>query len=372
MKAGRALSLMTLALAVNCGHSKRTSSGDTPSSSGGVAAAGGSGGTARAGGAGTDVGGSSQGGAAGGGNEAGDAGEGEGGVSTGGASTGGTPMGGMGGGNAGASGCLSPATLFPAVVPTGQTSGLDGNANPPGAPARSFDGYVIQTPCVPTACENCVGSGWRYEGLDTGCGTSFEAVQNFTVGGTPGQSYRVTLHFYGIVEPKRYGPTVTRESATRPANLDTGATPPPWAYADGSPSLMASDFGTYEIHVVDNDGVDVCSYFLNSDTSEGNWTYVLNYERTINVIGGGRVRVRRFDRDCEIIKNCSLGGTTAPCTPVGCNNRARVVDISAAMPQPTGLLQPGLMNDDAHSGQWLLIDVTSVQCGLPALDCNGT
>jgi hypothetical protein len=198
------------------------------------------------------------------------------------------------------------------------------------------------------------------------------AVQNFAVGGVPGQRYRVTLHVYGIVEPKYYGASVTRASAhMRPANLDDGADPPPWAYADGNPSLPVSVYNTWEIHVVDNGGVDVCSYFLNSDTSEGHWAYALNYEKTIDVIGGGRIRLRASDPNCRLIKNCWANGEQGPCDETGCDDLPRTVDVSAAMPQPTGLMQPGLGVDRGNSGQWVFIDVTAVACGMPAMDCSG-
>jgi hypothetical protein len=281
---------------------------------------------------------------------------------------------GMAGG--GAAGCPSAAELFPMAVPTGNASGLGTGAaaHPPGAPAGSLEGHLVFTPCADTSCDDCTGAGWIYKGITRACqadGQGLNSIQNFTVGGTPGQAYNVTMHFYGVAEPKNYGGSVTRQSGTmRPGNQDTGANPAPWAYATGNPNYTMSDYNTYEIHVVDNMGAEVCSYFLNSDTSEGHWTYVLNYERTITVIGGGRVRVRVFDRNCRMIKNCMSGGTQGQCSATGCNNKARTVDTAAAMPQPMGLTQPGLGNDTNQAGQWLFIDVTQVAC-TARLGCNG-
>jgi hypothetical protein len=284
----------------------------------------------------------------------------------------GGPMGGAGLGGGGTGGeCPVVPDLFPATVPTGQNVGLVGNPNPTGAQARSFDGYLLQLPCVDGACDECGDGGWVYEGITSACTNGGRsAVQNFVVGGEPGQRYRVTLHFYGIVEPKNYGNAVTRASGSmRPTNSDSGATPPPWAYANGNPTFTQSDYNTFEIHVVDNNGQEVCSYYLNSDTVEGHWSYVLNYERTVDVVGGGRIRIRAYNRNCTQIKNCNGGG---PCgSTSNCQIRARLVDVSTAQPQPTGLVQPGLGNDDANSGQWLYVDVTSVSCGQPALNCSG-
>ena len=283
--------------------------------------------------------------------------------------------GGSGGAGGSAGECLIGINeLFPPVIPTGQFTGLSGTQNPSGASPRSFDGYLLQEPCNTTACDDCGSAGWVYDGIRTSCNsTGLNAVQNFTVGGVPGQRYRVTLHFYGIVEPKDYGILVTRAAgSTRPNNLDTGATPPPFAYAIGNPTYRGSDYNTYELHVVDNTGAEVCSYFLNSDTLEGHWTYVLNYERTIDVIGGGRIRMRSYDRNCRSIKNCYAGGEQGPCTATGCNDKARLVDVSQANPQPSGLMQPGLGNNSpGNCGQWLFIDVTNVSCGQQALTCSG-
>jgi hypothetical protein len=297
-----------------------------------------------------------------------------GGMGTSGGGGGGRPStGGSGAGGSGAGGVCtnvpSIAELFPAVVPTDQSSGLDGDPSPEGAPARSLDGYLLQVPCMDTDCDDCISAGWAYEGIITPCTIATDTVQNFWVGGTPGMRYRVTLHFYGVVGPKNYGSVVTRASAPqRPMNLDTGADPPPWAYAEGSPMIRQSDYDSFEIHVVDHQGQDVCSYFVNSDTAEGHWTYILNYEKTIDVIGAGRIRVRYYDRNCRLIKNCVVGdaGSCANCT-----TRTRTVDTSTANPQPVGLEQPGLGNDAANSGQWLYVDVTNVTCGPAALGCNG-
>ena len=44
----------------------------------------------------------------------------------------------------------------------------------------------------------------------------FNVNQVFYVGGETGQMYNVTVHFYGIAEPKNYGTGVTREAGTGP------------------------------------------------------------------------------------------------------------------------------------------------------------
>jgi hypothetical protein len=67
------------------------------------------------------------------------------------------------------------------------------------------------------------------------------------------------------------------------------------------------------------------------------------------------VLLRVHDRNCRQIKNC--GSTPGfPCAP-----KARVVDVSAAMPAPV-FDQPSLGNPGGadHAGQWWLLDVVGV------------
>jgi hypothetical protein len=103
---------------------------------------------------------------------------------------------------------------------------------------------------------------------------------------------------------------------------------------------------------MDQQGSEVGAYYLNSDTQQGHYTYAISYERTIPVVGGGKIRFRSVDRNCRLIKNCPGG---APCA-----SKARSVDISTASPPPTTLSQPGLGKTIGNSGQWLLIDVVNV------------
>ncbi len=263
---------------------------------------------------------------------------------------GGMPNMSSGGMNAGAGtgsmSCPTIAELFP-------TSGNLG----------SLDGRLVTTPCSPTNSDDCSGAGWIYNGTTTGCmNGALNAQQDFAVGGTPGESYQVTLHFYGVVEPKNYGNMVTREAGdTRPTHMASGATPAPWASANGGVSYPASDYNTYEVHVLDDQGDEIKQYFLNSDTAEGHWTYLINYERTIEVIGGGKVRMRTYDRNCRMIKNC--GDRSGGVSFTTCSSATKqTVDVGAVMPAPTGLSQPGLGQAAAESGQWLLVDVTKVAC----------
>jgi hypothetical protein len=246
----------------------------------------------------------------------------------------------------------------------------------------SLDGRLVVMPCgdANTAGTDCGGGGGYYStaGSTTATyvqcsGGNFNLNQVFFVGGETGKMYNVRVHFYGVSEPKNYGTGVTREAGTaRPAATPTGAgaTPTPWATAAGNHTYPVSDYNTAEIRVcrtracaaTDESNV----YYLNADTQEGHWTYVLNYEKDIVVVGGGAVRVRNYDRNCRQIKNCGPSGTAANQCATAAN--ARIVSTTAAMPAPRtgpaasgGLSQPNFEVFTAgSSGQWLLIDVVRI------------
>jgi len=181
-----------------------------------------------------------------------------------------------------------------------------------------------------------------------------------------------------VSEPKNYGTNgqngLMREAGTaRPALTPTGAgaTPTPWATAPGGHTYPVSDYNTNEIRVCRTRACAAADesnvYYLNSDTREGHWTYVLNYQKQIQVVGGGSIRVKNYDRNCREIKNCGPEGE--PATACANDANARIINISAASPQPSnataasgGLLQPNLNSARpvGSSGQWLLIDVVKI------------
>jgi hypothetical protein len=294
----------------------------------------------------------------------------------------GTAAGGTGGSAAGTTGGLP---TIPELFPTSGTQG--------GIAIGSLDGRLITMPCGddnPNGTD-CGGGGGYLTTAGSGtaarlqcAGTSFTADHLYHVGGQAGRMYTVTLHFYGVAEPKQYcSPNATscaanmvmkEAGANRPANTPNGGTTPaptPWATAPAGHTYPGSDYNTNEIRVcrtracTANDEVAV--YYLNADSREGHWTYVLNYRKPIQVVGGGAVRVRNFDRNCRQIKNCGPENTAANQCATAAN--ARIITTSGASPAPAagaassgGLQQPNLdpARPPGASGQWLLIDVVSV------------
>lgn len=233
----------------------------------------------------------------------------------------------------------------------------------------ALDGHLVVTPCGNTPSgDDCTAAGWRSNAVNNGANTAcsaarLEAVIPFDVNGTAGAEYDVTMRFYGIMEPRQYS-NVMREAGG--ATDRNGGTPTGWATASGNAAVYNmgdNNYNTYEIFVYsDRNRMNrVAQYFLNSDSGTGHYTFIINYEKTITLIGGGQVVLRVYDANCTMIKNCGPNGGMG----AACATNARTVDISAAMPQPMGmpmLQQPALGNQGGaqHSGQWWLIDVKSV------------
>lgn len=332
---------------------------------GGTAGTGTGGATAGTGGAGMGGATAGTGGAGMGGTTAGAAGAGMGGTTAGaaGAGMGGTAgMSGASMGGAGAGGIAGTSGTGTAGAGMGGMGGTGSTDPTPETIAPGLDGHLIQTPCGDEPnTDDCAGSGWKSTAVNNNANHicengRLEANITFDVAGVAGTSYDVTMHFYGIMEPRQYS-NVTREASGDP-NLN-GSTPYPWAEAAGGATITGSgdqNYNTYEIHVMDEGGQAVRSYFLNADNGTGHYTMLINYEKTIEVIGGGEIRLRVFDQNCRMIKNCGASGGTP------CSGKARTVDIAGASPAPsmTLLNQPGLGKTPEHSGQWWLIDITEV------------
>ena len=259
---------------------------------------------------------------------------------------------------------LAASLAGPAALAQGEPVGCprSPSCSRPRGTIGSFDGRLLVMPCgdANASGTDCGGGGAYYStaGSSTAtriaCSGPLNVNQVFYVGGETGKMYDVTVHFYGIAEPKIYGSGITREAGTgRPATTTSttgaGATPTPWATAAGGHTFSVSDYNTNEIRVCKTRACATADetnvYYLNADTGQGHWTFVLNYEKHITVVGGGAIRVRNFDQNCRQIKNCGPDGT--PANQCATMSNRRVIDLSAASPRPStmpaamgGLLQP--------------------------------
>ena len=307
---------------------------------------------------------------------------------TGSAGRGGTT--GVGGSTAGTTGSAGRGGTTGTGGSTAGTTGTGGSGLPTipelfpvtSATVGSFDGRLVVMPCgdANPSGTDCGGGGGYYSTAGSTTATRINCAQNrfelnqiFNVGGEAGKTYTVTIHVYGIAEPKNYGSGLTKDAGTgRPGNQDTGANPTSWAVGPAGHTFTTTDYNTYEIHSCRTRtcaaGDETNVYYLNADTGEGHWTYVMNYARQIKVTGGGSLRVRNYDNNCREIKNCDPANTAATQCATFANNR-RITLPSTVMPLPStavaangGLLQPNLVSerDASGSGQWVLIDVEKI------------
>jgi hypothetical protein len=230
-----------------------------------------------------------------------------------------------------------------------------------------LDGFLVQTPCKAGTNDDCDSNGWVYEGTTHACSggnmdtdaAATKTILDFPVtGGVAGKVYLAKMHFYGIMEPKVYGDSIMREATGRPGQ-DNPSTPAPFAWSKtAGATYPASDYNTYEIHVIDDKGMPYKDYYLNADTQSGHWTMPIDYERDLEIVGGGKIHIRSYDQNCRMIKNCGPSGHTQGAGK--CTAQARTIaGISAAMPAIT-VMQPGLGVDADSSGQWFAIDVKTI------------
>ncbi|RYZ06017.1 MAG: hypothetical protein EOO73_17880 [Myxococcales bacterium] len=226
----------------------------------------------------------------------------------------------------------------------------------------ALDGRLMQFPCANanSSVDDCDALGYAVDGVVHQCSEGkSEMVLDHPISGPPGARFRLTLHFYGIMEPKNYGNTAVREAAPGAPDRN-GGVPTSWATAPAGAAAPINSYDTYELLVHDAAGVETARHYLNASPNEGHWTLLIDYEKTIEVEAGGFVRLRRFDNNCRLMKNC--GATGAP----PCAAKARTVDLSAAEPPPprgafpAGFKQPGMNLSRNHAGQWWMVDVTAV------------
>jgi hypothetical protein len=227
----------------------------------------------------------------------------------------------------------------------------------------ALDGRLMQFPCANevSPIDDCDALGYVVDGVVHGCSEGkSDMVLDHPITGAPGARFLLTLHFYGIMEPKSYGDAAVREAAPGAPDRN-GGVPTSWATAPAGSSVVINSYNSYELLVHDAAGVETARHYLNASPDEGHWTLLINYEKTVEVESGGFVRLRRFDNNCRLMKNCGPTGAP-PCAP-----KARTIDLEAveppspAGPFPDGFNQPGMSLSSDHAGQWWMVDVTAVR-----------
>jgi hypothetical protein len=179
------------------------------------------------------------------------------------------------------------------------------------------------------------------------------------VAGVTGQTYTVTIEVRGVIGTRCYK-NGTRASTA--AGSDTGTNN--WWYIGGVYDNPTGWWNSYELHVAPSTGDpsgDVY-YFNGSDVGGGNWcekeaTYLVKYNASFKVKGGGTLTFKIHDQNCKAQQNCGSNiDPNSACAP-------RTVDLSGMTPQPpASFRQPPTNNitTGTFDPQWMWIVATKV------------
>jgi len=278
--------------------------------------------------------------------------------------------GGAGGSTAGSGGAGgSEVTTGGAGSGAGGASGGAGGSTPVDTTlVGAWDGALIEYACGNT------GSGYDCQQPTTAQCTSVIGTTNppsvlkpsngaatsWTIGGTTGTIYDVTVRIRGVVEVNWYkGGTRDQGTTSILKSLDLfqqGGTP----QVNGDPSY---DYNTYELDVTPAVPGATNTYFLNSVTQNENphanasptthLTFPIDYTKTIKVPGGGTVKLSVTDSNCTEVQNCGPTSGNTCAAP-------RTVSVSGAMPPaPSSFVQPFQQPSNKY-GQWVFFDITNV------------
>jgi hypothetical protein len=269
-----------------------------------------------------------------------------------------------GGGTGGASG---------GAPPVGGDGGMGAGGSSGGAPpvdttlVGEWDGALIEFACgntgsgydcaQPSGAKCTVASGSTPPGALT---PSNGVPTSWTIGGTTGTIYDVTFRLRGIVEVTSYiggtrdaGDTSILQSQDL---FQQGGT----AQTSGGPSF---DYNTYELDVTPAVDGAPNVYYLNSVTTNENphannsptshLSFAIDYTKTIQVAGGGKVSLKVTDSNCTEVQNCGPTSGNTCAAP-------RTVALTGSMPAaPTNFVQP-FQQPSGRYGQWLFFDITAV------------
>jgi len=182
-------------------------------------------------------------------------------------------------------------------------------------------------------------------------GGSKTVQRTLQLGGEPGVVYDITIHVYGVVEPRVYQGGVRRAGP----NFDPNTTD--FWYEGGQLPANTGTYNSYEMHVEPPVPGAPNAYFLNSRTG-GDTPFLirLDYEATFPVQGGGTIRWRTFDLNCRQITNCNDN----ECGSLGPKPLTQPTVAGANPPPPATFTQPFQSAANAGLGQWIYIDVTAV------------
>jgi len=237
----------------------------------------------------------------------------------------------------------------------GSGGSLDPNAIVPG-----FDGFYWEGTCNGASTEagrDCKLLDDTMQCPNATSTTPFSMRGAFrrktlTVAGTPGTKYMINFHVRGVTGGKFYtGGTLRATTYTDgPAGNDG------W-YEGGTPT--DSKWNTYEIHVDPAVPGAKNVYYMNAFPTASGYdgrheTFVMKFNASFPVLGGGKITFVIHDSNCLGQQNCgqNLDSTcTAP----------RSVDLNGMSPAAT-FAQPVVNNvaGGTWHPQWLYFDILSV------------
>lgn len=247
--------------------------------------------------------------------------------------TGGSGSGGSGGSSGGGSG--------------GSAGGGSGGLLSVAAP---INGQMLVGKCLvdsaASVCQTAISGCPAANPNDPSLSGALLTDKSFTLGGTPGTSYTVTVHVQGEVEAKFYTNSVDQNNVATSPKADGFAT-------NGSPT-QGNAYSIYLLRVT-NPGGTKTDYFLNSLVGPGvsdHTTYGVDYVAKIKAEGGATIRLVAADPNCSMIKNCG------PTPNSGAQCAAPVLPTNI---EPTVVsANPTFDFTKPFNGQWLSLAVTNV------------
>jgi hypothetical protein len=248
----------------------------------------------------------------------------------------------------------NPGTAGATAGTSGGGSGGTGGVATGTAIAGALDGYLYLVPCNG-------GAASGYDCANNGCvAGSVTQTMQFPIGGMPGQVYDMTFHVRGVVEGYRYDGGTRDNGTTMQMQTTTGND----LFHRGGMQLATgasgSDYNTMQLDVTPAVTGETNRYFLNSipvpltDASAAHLTFIIDYEKTIKITGGGMLTFSSFDSNCRLVMNCATSSTNQ------CADHWTVPGVAGAMPAPAATFMQPYTNGAGQFGQWVYVDVTAI------------
>lgn len=186
-----------------------------------------------------------------------------------------------------------------------------------------------------------------------------------------GKSYKVELHFYGVVECKTYKLQPNVDGPAKTESTVKGGKKNLWMPQATEP--VKDHWNTYAFTVTPTKNSQYLgigaqdmappaanSYVINQcpgNQGEAHYTYAIDFVASITVPGGSWINYIEYDTNCRLINNC--GAAEASTT---CPGPYNVVDLKDVVPQTNSKFAQPLANNEnpPARGQWWVVDVTKI------------